>query len=382
MNNFTFQNPTKLIFGRGEIASLRSQIPAGSKILMTMGGGSIKTNGVYDQVKAALTDFDVVEFWGIEPNPRVETLRKAIALGISEKIDFILAVGGGSVIDGTKLISVSIANPELEPWDIVIGKSPFSTHTSFGSVLTLPATGSEMNRAAVISNDATGEKFAFYSYYPDFSVLDPEATFTLPKHQIACGLADTFVHVMEQYMTCCQISPLMDRWSEGILQTVVEIAPKVLADSTDYDQMSNFMLCATMALNGFVAMGVPQDWATHMVGHELTALTGLTHGHTLSIIQPAMLSVMREQKGAKLLQFGERVWGIKDGSDDERIDATIAATEAFYRSLGLKTRLSENGVGDDITKEIIRRFRERGSRLGEGANVTYVEIEQVLRICR
>ncbi len=382
MNNFTFQNPTKLIFGKGEIASLSSQIPVGSKVLMTMGGGSIKSNGIYDQVKEALTNFDVVEFWGIEPNPRVETLRKAISLGINEKVDFILAVGGGSVIDGTKLISVSIANPTLEPWDVVIGKAPFNTHIPFGSVLTLPATGSEMNKGAVISNDATGEKYPFYSYYPDFSVLDPEATFSLPKHQIACGLADTFVHVMEQYMTSYQSSPLMDRWSEGVLQTVVEIAPKVLANPNDYDQMSNFMLCATMALNGFVSLGVPQDWATHMVGHELTALTGLTHGHTLTIIHPAMLSVMREQKKDKLLQYGERVWGVKEGSDQERIDATIAATEAFFRSLGLKTRLSENGVGDEVVEEIIRRFRERGTKLGEKQNVTYVEVEKVLKLCR
>ncbi len=380
MYNFQFQNTTKLIFGKGQIATLNQQLPKGTKILLTMGGGSVKANGIYDQVIKALEGYELIEFWGIEPNPRVETLRKAIELGRKESVDFILAVGGGSVLDGTKLISVGIPS-SADAWDIVIGKNAMGQHIQFGSVLTLPATGSEMNRGAVISNDATGEKYPFYSNYPTFSILDPTATFSLPKHQIACGLVDTFVHTMEQYMTSVGVSPLMDRWSEGIIQTLIEIAPKIMEDQTDYDQMSNFMLCATMALNGFISMGVTQDWATHMVGHELTALTGITHGHTLSIIFPAMLSVMREQKLDKILQYGERIWGITEGSDNERVDATIEATKKFFKSLGLKTTLSENGVGEDVTKEIVERFRVRGTKLGECQSVTYKEVEQVLAIC-
>ena len=310
----------------------------------------------------------------------METLRKAIELGRAEGVDFILAVGGGSVLDGTKLVSVGIPSSD-DAWDIVVGKAPIGAHVPFGSVITLPATGSEMNCGAVISNNATGEKFPFYSNYPTFSVLDPTTTYSLPKHQVACGLVDTFVHVMEQYLIATDVSPLMDRWSEGVIQTVVEIAPKIMENQSDYDQMSNFMLCATMALNGFVSMGVAQDWTTHMVGHELTAFTGITHGHTLSIIFPAMMSVMREQKLGKILQYGERVWGITEGSDDERVDATIEATKVFFRSLGLKTTLSENGVGEDVVQQIVGRFKERGTKLGEAKNVTYDVVQRILTLC-
>ncbi|MFI3327902.1 MAG: iron-containing alcohol dehydrogenase [Rikenellaceae bacterium] len=377
MKNFEFQNPTKIIFGKGEIAKLSQELPKDAKIMVTMGGGSIKSNGVYDQVMAALKGFDYVEFWGIEPNPRVETVRKAVELGKKEGVNFILAVGGGSVVDATKLIMSSI-NTEAEPWDIVIGKAQPGAFVPFASVITLPATGSEMNRGAVISNDATGEKYAFYSAYPKFSILDPEVTFTLPEYQIACGITDTFIHTMEQYLTVCGVSPLMDRWAEGILQTLVEIAPKIKANKRDYDQMSNYMLCATMALNYFIAMGVPSDWSTHMIGHEITALTGLTHGHTLSIVLPGVMDIMRGQKECKILQYGERVWGITSGSTEERIDATIKATEEFFRSLGLKTRLSENNIGEDTIAEVVSRLQERGSKFGENANITFDVVEKIL----
>ena len=247
------------------------------------------------------------------------------------------------------------------------------------SVMTLPATGSEMNRGAVISCIATGEKYSFYNTYPTFSILDPEATFSLPKFQVACGLADTFVHVMEQYLTVAGCSPLMDRWAEGVVQTIVEVAPKALADSKEYDAMATFMLSATMGLNGFVAMGVPQDWATHMIGHEITALCGTTHGQTLVMVLPGVMNVLREQKGDKIVQFGERVWGMKDGSRDERIDRTIAATEEFFRSLGLATRLSELSIGEEVVEEIVHRFRERGTLLGENNNIDYAVVEKILR---
>ena len=336
---------------------------------------------VYDQVVAALKGRNFVEFWGIEPNPKIETLRKAIAQGKAEKVDFLLSVGGGSVLDGTKLIAAGIPY-DGDAWELVLDEDKIGEVVPFGDVMTLPATGSEMNAGAVISNLATQEKFAFHHSFPQFSILDPETTFSLPPFQVACGIADTFVHVMEQYLTVTGVSPLMDRWAEGILQTLIEIAPKIRANQHDYDQMANFMLCATMGLNGFIAMGVPQDWATHMIGHELTALHGVTHGQTLVVVLPALMSVMREQKKGKILQYGERVFGIREGSEDERIDRTIRATEEFFRSLGLATRLHELQIGQDTIDEIVRRFNERGSRLGEAGNITGDVTRRILELCK
>lgn len=377
MENFIFRNPTKLIFGKGMIARLSKEIPEGKKIMVTFGGGSVKKNGVYDQVVEALRGRDYIEFWGIEPNPKVETLRKAIEICRREGVDFLLSVGGGSVLDGTKLIAAAVRY-DGDAWDLVLDNSRIGEILPFGDVMTLPATASEMNRNAVISSIETKEKFGMKVDYPRFSILDPQTTFTLPVYQRAAGMADTFIHVMEQYMTVTGQSPLMDRWSEGILQTLVEIAPKVLESENDYDSMANYMMCATMGLNGFIAMGVTEDWATHQIGHELTAIHGLTHGHTLAIVFPGLLKVLREQKKGKILQYGERVWGITGGTEDERIDRTIDATEKFFRSLGLQTRLHEVGIGDDTILEIERRFNERGVAFGEGANVTGTVARKIL----
>lgn len=378
MQNFIFQNPVKLIMGKGMISQLTKEIPVDKRIMITFGGGSVKKNGVYDQVKEALKDHHVVEFWGIEPNPSVETLRKAIELGKKEKVDFLLAVGGGSVIDGTKLIAAAIPH-ESDAWDIVLGGASKWQTIPLATVLTLPATGSEMNRGAVISNYTTKEKFAFYGDYPVFSVLDPEVTFTLPDNQIANGIIDTFVHVMEQYLTVTGVNRLMDRWSEGILSTLVEIAPKIQTNKHDYDLMADFMLSATMGLNGFVALGVPQDWATHMIGHELTVLHGLSHGHTLAIVLPGTMRILGDSKGDKILQYGERIWNIKNGTREERIDETINKTEAFFRSLGVTTRLSEEGIGDETINEIERRFNERGVAFGENQNVDGAMAKKILQ---
>lgn len=376
MNNFKFQNPTKLVMGKGTIAELSNEIPAGKKIMITFGGGSVKKNGVYDQVKAALSQYDTVEFWGIEPNPAIETLRKAIALGKEEKVDFLLAVGGGSVIDGTKLIAAGLLY-EDDAWDLV--KKGEATQTiPLGTVLTLPATGSEMNNGAVISCRETKEKYPFYANFPVFSILDPEVTFSLPDHQIACGIADTFVHVLEQYLTKAGESRLMDRWAESILQTLVEIAPKIKENKQDYQLMADFMMSATMALNGFIALGVTEDWSTHMIGHELTALTGLTHGHTLAIVMPGTMQVLRKEKGEKIMQFGARVFGVVSGTHDFRIDETIRKTEAFFRSLGLTTRLNEEHIGAEVINEIERRFTERDVHFGEDGLVTGKVAKEIL----
>ena len=380
MNNFSFQNPTRLIFGDGMIASLSKEIPAGKKIMVTFGGGSVKKNGVYDQVIKALEGRIVTEFWGIEANPTIETLRKAIALGKEKQIDFLLAVGGGSVLDGTKLISSGLLY-DGDAWDLV-KKGYYPESVPMGTVLTLPATGSEMNSGAVISRIETHEKYPFYSNYPVFSILDPKVTFTLPDFQIACGIADTFVHVMEQYMTSPGQSRLMDRWAESILASLVEIAPKIKENKTNYDLMADFMLCATMALNGFISMGVNNDWATHMIGHELTALHGLTHGATLVIVLPGTLRVLAAKKQDKLLQYGERIWGITSGTTEERVALAIKKTEDFFRSLGLHTRLSEENIGDATIDEITRRFTERNVAFGEDRDVTAQVAREILISCK
>lgn len=369
MQNFVFQNPTKLVFGAGQIALLSELIDKDRKVLLTFGGGSVKRNGVYDQVKEALKDYKTVEFWGIEPNPKVETLRKAVALGLEENVDLILAVGGGSVLDGTKLIAAGIAMPEKDPWEIVKSGNA-DKQIAFASVMTLPATGSEMNNGAVISSLERNEKFAFRGAYPEFSILDPQATYSLPAKQIANGLADIVVHCFEQYMTTTGQSRVLDRWAEGVIATVMEIAPLIRENQTDYAVMSDYMYSATMALNNFIRMGVTQDWVTHQIGHELTALHGVDHGESLAIVYPGTAQVLREQKRDKLLQFGERVLGIKDGTEEQRIDATIDGIEAFFKSLGLATRLSEKGIGMETIDLIQKRFNDRGVRLGEAKNVT------------
>lgn len=374
MRNFDFVNPTRLIFGKGTIARLADLIPADKKIMITFGGGSIKSNGVYDQVKEALKNHNCVEFWGIEPNPKYETLLKAIKLGRDEKIDMLLAVGGGSVIDGTKFIAAAIPYTNGEEWNLILDNSLVHSTIPLADVITLPATGSEMNNGAVISREETKEKYAFFAdtNFPVFSILDPEVTYSLPQFQVACGVVDTFVHVVEQYLTIPVGPKLMDRWAEGILQTLVEIAPGLRKENPDYETRSEFMLSATMGLNGFIAMGAAEDWATHMIGHELTALHGLTHGVTLAIVYPAVLRVMKEQKSAKLLQYGKRVWGV------DNIDSAIEKTENFFREMGLPTRLSEINVGDETISEISRRFAKRNVVLGECGNITPKVVTQIL----
>lgn len=380
MNNFSFQNPTKLIFGKNTIAQISNEIPSGSKVMVTFGGGSVRKNGVYGQVKQALEKYDTVEFWGIEPNPSIETLRKAIALGKEEKVNFLLAVGGGSVIDGTKLIAAGILY-DGDAWELV--KKGVAQYTlPLGTVLTIPATGSEMNNGAVISCHETKEKYPFFSSFPKFSVLDPQVTYSIPPYQIACGLADTFVHVLEQYLTKTNESRIMDRWAESILQILIEIAPRIRENQQDYQTMADFMMSATMGLNGFLAMGVTEDWATHMIGHELTALTGLTHGNTLAIVMPGTMKVLQQQKKGKILQFGERVFHVTEGSENERILLTIGKTEEFFKSLGLSTRLSEEHIGMDVIEEIASRLNARNVKFGEDGLVTGDIAKEILMCVR
>lgn len=378
MKNFEYCNPTRLVFGKGQIAKLSELIPMHARVMVTFGGGSAKRNGVYDAVKKALQNHNFIEFWGIEPNPSIETLRKAIELGIDRRVDFLLAVGGGSVLDGTKLIAAALANPSIDPWQLVL-RGRETNSIPFASVMTLPATGSEMNSGAVISRRETQEKRSFYSNYPQFSILDPTVTFTLPPHQLACGLTDIFVHVLEQYLTTPGQSRPMDRWAEGLMLTVLEIAPKVLQNSRDYDLMSDYMLTATLALNDMIRMGVTQDWSTHMIGHELTALCGIAHGASLAIVMPGTMRILRKQKWEKLLQYAERVWGLEGGSEEERVEQAIRETEVFFEALGLATHLADAGIPETVIDTIADRFNEDEVLYGECRNVDGEVAREILR---
>lgn len=380
MYNFEYQNPVKIIFGKGEISKVGINIPKGSKILLTYGGGSIFKNGVYDQVKASIKDFEVVEFGGIEPNPHYETLMKAVEIVKNENITFLLSVGGGSVIDGTKFIAAAACFKKGDPWDILSKRAPVEDAIPHGAVLTLPATGSEMNSGAVVTRVETTEKLAFMSpkVMPLFSILDPEVIFSLPEKQVANGIVDAFVHVIEQYLTFPVNTPIQDRFAESILKTLIEEGPKVLANRTDYEAAANFMWSATMALNGLIGVGVPQDWATHMIGHELTAYHGIDHARTLAIVLPGVMHIKREQKKDKILQLGERVWGVLDGTDDERIDKTISKTIEFFESVGIPTKLPDYSVTSETIDTICTRFEKRGYKVGEKANIGPVEIRMIL----
>jgi NADP-dependent alcohol dehydrogenase len=384
VNNFTFFNPVRLLFGAGQIASLAREVPKGAKVLMTYGGGSIKANGVYDQVHKALIDCEVVEFGGIEPNPTFENLMRAVEIVQRENVDFLLAVGGGSVLDGTKFIAAA-AKFEGDPWSILSRRMPVKAALPYGTVLTLPATGSEMNSGAVVSRQISQEKLAFSSplVYPKFSIVDPETTYSLPRRQISNGVVDAFVHVTEQYLTFPAKAPLQDRFAEAILRTLLEDGPKTLANPMDYEARSSVVWCATMALNGLIGCGVPQDWATHMIGHELTAYHGLDHAQTLAIILPNLLWVQRDSKHEKLLQYAERVWDLKEGSEGTRIEQAIIRTRAFFESVGNPTHLSDYAVGSEHFEDIVTRLESRKMLpLGERKNLDAAKVREVLALAR
>jgi NADP-dependent alcohol dehydrogenase len=382
MYNFEFSNPVKIIFGKGSIPKVADEIQTSSKVLMIYGGGSIKRNGVYEQVKHALTDFDLLEFGGIEPNPHYETCMKAIEVVKKEKVNFLLSVGGGSVLDATKFIAAGALYDGEDPWDFMKHRYVVEVEKALpiGAVLTLPATGSEMNGTTVITRVSTQEKMAFGSpkIMPRFSILDPECVFTLPQRQVANGIADAFVHVIEQYLTFPVDSPLQDRLAEGILLTLKEEGPKVLANRTDYEAAANFMWSATMALNGLIGAGVPQDWATHMIGHELTAFHGIDHARTLAIVLPGIMNIKRESKKAKLLQYGERIWNITEGTESERIDQAISKTVDFFNTLGIQCTLPDYKVPAETIGKISERFKARKSKLGENKDIGYKEVEAIL----
>jgi NADP-dependent alcohol dehydrogenase len=381
MLNFSFQNSTQIHFGEGQIAAIAKEIPADAKVLVTFGGGSIKSNGVYQQVTKALENHQWSEFSGIEPNPSYHTLMRAVEQIKAEKLDYILAVGGGSVIDGSKFIAAAACYQGDDPWDIIAKQHPVDSALALGAVLTLPATGSETNPAAVVTRDGTKLPFYALAVRPKFAVLDPSVTLSLSPRQVSNGVVDAFVHVMEQYLTYPVNAKIQDRFAEGILLTLIEEGPKALAEdsSQNLEVRANIMWAATMALNGLIGAGVPQDWASHMLGHELTAAYGVDHARSLSITLPAVMKIRREAKADKLLQYAERIWGISEGDKQQRIDQAIAATEAFFRSMQVPVRLSDIDLAESDVEVLLGKLEQHQMvALGEDKKITLDVSREIL----
>ena len=385
MQNFEFYGPTRVVFGKDIIKELSRLIPRDKKILMTYGGGSIKKNGVYDQVKKALEGYDLLEFGGIEPNPKYETLSKAVEIVKREGVNFLLAVGGGSVLDGTKFIALASKYDGDDAYDAIMirGEMP-DTAVELADVITLPATGSEMNNGGVISRISTSEKLAFHHpcVFPKFSIIDPSVTFTLPEKQTINGIVDTFVHTMEFNCTYDVNSPLQDIWAMGILRTLIAEAPKVLANPQDYEARANLFWCATCGLNYWISCGVPQDWSTHMIGHELTAFYGIDHGQSLAIVEPRLLRNQKVAKCQKLAKIAREVFKINEPVDLKAADMAIDKIEEFYNSIGMKTKLSDYGIDANEAAEKIRaRFKERNVALGEKGAITADVAYEIVKAC-
>lgn len=381
MLNFDFYNPTHISFGKGCIAKLDGFVPAEAQVMVLYGGQSAQRTGTLDEVQAALGERKVYLFGGVEANPTYEKLMEAVQIAREQNIDFLLAVGGGSVIDGAKFVAAAVPYPD-EPWNILLnGGRDIKQALPIGTVLTLAATGSEMNNGSVITRKSLQAKLPFHNdlVFPKFSMLDPSKSFTLPERQVANGVVDAFVHVMEQYLTYPVNAPVQDRFSEGLLQTLIEQGPLALSQPDDYEVRANLMWVATLALNGLIGSGVPQDWSTHLIGHEFTALYGLDHAQTLAIILPSMLQERRVAKREKLLQYAERVWNLRGGDAEQRIDAAIERTREFFETLGVKTRLNDYGLAQDAVEAALQQLEQHGMlQLGEHKDIDLAISRRVL----
>ncbi|MFC3024589.1 iron-containing alcohol dehydrogenase [Vibrio zhugei] len=375
---FSYSNPTQIHFGQGQIQTIAQQIPLDSKVLVIYGGGSIKKNGVYDQVAEALKEHTWKEFSGVEPNPTKETLDNAIQMAKEHNINFILAVGGGSVIDGSKFVSAA-ACYEGDSWDIMIGKHTVTTALPIGAILTLPATGSESNSGAVITKRATNDKLPFHSkaVQPLFAVLDPEVMKTLPERQLINGIVDAWVHTCEQYLTTPTSARVQEGYAETLLRTLLDLGQRY--DNRDNDEWrANLMWSANQALNGLIGTGVPQDWATHMIGHEFTALWQVDHGRSLAIVQPWLLRNQMDVKRAKLEQMGRNVFGLETG--DDLAERTIQAIEAFYHSLNVDTQFADHGMTQpEAVDTVVGQLEKHGmTALGEHNAITLTQSREIL----
>lgn len=382
MKNFEYYNPARIIFGRGTIPAIRKYIPEGTSVLLVYGSGSIKQNGVYDQVVRALDGHTFYEYSGITPNPAYEQLMPALDVIRENNIGFILAVGGGSVIDGAKFIAAAAFYEGGDPWNILAKNEKVKKAIPLGTILTLPATATEMNGNAVISRLSVNQKLAFGSHHviPVFSVLDPEVTYSLPKSQLANGIIDAYIHVCEQYLTYPSKAEVQDRFAESLLLILKDVGAKVyVIPEPDYDIRANFMWAATNALNSAISMGVVSDWSTHSIGHELTAVYGLDHAVTLAIVLPGVLEVVSEKRKEKLLQYAERIWGISSFDQQAAIREAIRWTEQFFECLGVKTRLSDYNIGSEVVEIVETRLRQRGVvSIGNAGDITIDDIPAIL----
>ncbi len=379
MYNFQYANPTRICFGEGQIATLPELVPAGSRLLVLYGGGSIKQNGVYEQLTQALAGREWLEFPGIGANPQYDQLMEAVALVKRERIDFLLAVGGGSVVDGTKFVAAAACFEGEDPWEILLHKAPVKAALPLGCVLTLPATGSESNPAAVVSRGEA--KLSFYNplVLPRFAVLDPTTTYSLPPRQVGNGVVDAFVHILEQYLTFPVGGDVQDRLAEGLLQVLVDNGPRALTEPTNYQVRANLMWAASLALNGLIGRGVPQDWSTHAIGHQLTALHGLDHAQSLAVVLPSLLREQSAQKQEKLAQFAERVW--HSGREDRalRIEEAIIRTEQFFQQMGVGTRLADYGLTESCIPAICSNLKRFGlTALGEQQDIDPDKVARIL----
>ncbi len=379
MYNFQYANPTRICFGEGQIATLPELIPVGSRLLVLYGGGSIKQNGVYDQLTQALAGREWLEFPGIGANPQYDQLMEAVALVKRERIDFLLAVGGGSVVDGTKFVAAAACFEGDDPWEILRDKAPIKAALPLGCVLTLPATGSESNPAAVVSRGEA--KLSFYNplVQPVFAVLDPATTYSLPPRQVGNGVVDAFVHILEQYLTFPVGGEVQDRLAEGLLQVLVDNGPRALVEPTNYQVRANLMWAASLALNGLIGRGVPQDWSTHAIGHQLTALHGLDHAQSLAVVLPSLLREQAAQKQEKLAQFAERVWHSSREDKALRIEEAIIRTEQFFQQMGVGTRLADYGLDARCIPGICSNLKLFGlTALGEQQDIDPDKVARIL----
>lgn len=382
MLNFNFYNPTHIVFGKDTLDQLNSLVPADAKVLITYGGGSVNRFGTLDKVIQNLPGRTIFQFGGIEPNPQYNTLMKAVQIAKDENVDFLLAVGGGSVMDGTKFIALA-SRYEGDCLDLLTPEfdlAPVDSAIPMGTVVTLPATGSEMNNGAVISHKNLKVPVFSMFTFPKFSILDPTLTFTLPTTQVANGIIDTFIHTVEQYVTYPVDARFQDRTAEGILKTLIEISKTTIEEPTNYDARANLVWCATMALNGLIGAGVPQDWTTHMIGHEVTAMFGVDHAKTLAILQPAIWEVRKEQKRAKLIQYAERVWDITECDEDLKIELGIQKTRAFFEELGVKTHLSDYDITEEKIEDLILALKNNNrTALSETGDLTLEISREILK---
>ncbi|HHQ4552319.1 iron-containing alcohol dehydrogenase [Aeromonas allosaccharophila] len=379
MYNFQYANPTRICFGEGQIASLPTLIPPGSRLLVLYGGGSIKQNGVYEQLTRALEGVTWQEFSGIGANPRYELLMEAVALVKRERIDFLLAVGGGSVVDGTKFVAAAACYEGSDPWDICGKQASVHQALPMGCVLTLPATGSENNPTSVVSRGDVKISFRSPLVQPQFAVLDPATTYSLPARQTGNGVVDAFIHITEQYLTFPVGGDVQDRLAEGLLQVLVENGPRALAEPTNYQVRANLMWAASLALNGLIGCGVPQDWASHAIGHQLTALYGLDHGQSLAVVLPSLLRERASQKQDKLAQFAERVWHSTREDKALRIEEAIIRTEQFFQKMGLGTRLADYGLSESCIPAVCSNLKRVGrTALGEHQDIDPDRVARIL----